>query len=74
MHDAGLAARVAAAEKLLREHGFDGARLRPAGHESEIAAVTAPPSEIARLAQLAPEIKALGFRYVTVDVTPEPAE
>ncbi|HEY8483185.1 MAG TPA: hypothetical protein VIL13_01145 [Longimicrobiales bacterium] len=60
--------RIAQAERLLREHGIEGARVSAAGHQSEIAAVEVSAAHIARLVELAPEIKALGFRYVAVDL------
>ncbi|HEX7050293.1 MAG TPA: hypothetical protein VF188_08845 [Longimicrobiales bacterium] len=66
-------ARAAAAERLLRDRGVIGARVSVAGHEREIAAIAAPPSEMARLAVLAPELKALGFRYIALELT-EPVD
>lgn len=60
--------RAAAAERLLRERGIPGARVSAAGHEDEIAAVVAPARCAARIAELAPEVKALGFRYVALDL------
>lgn len=66
---AGLAAdrRAAAAERLLSEHGVRASRVDAAGHRGEIAAVSAPVRELERLRGLAPEIKALGFKYVALD-------
>jgi len=61
-------ARVAAAERLLAEHGLAGVRVRTAGHEREVAAIAAPPSALARLAELAPAIRSLGFRYVALEL------
>ncbi len=44
------------------------------GHEGDVAALSVPTEHLARLAQLAPEIKALGFRYVAVELMPEDAQ
>ncbi len=66
-------ARIAAVERLLRERGIEGARVRAAGHNAEIAAVEAPVAAAGALTALAPEIKALGFRYVALDLTPREA-
>lgn len=63
--------RVAAAERLIRERGISGAVVRAAGHQAEIAAVEAPRDAVAALTALAPEIKALGFRYVALELIPE---
>jgi PP-loop superfamily ATP-utilizing enzyme len=60
--------REVAAERLLAEHGLAGVRVRTAGHEREVAAIAAPPSALARLAELAPAIRALGFRYVALEL------
>ena len=55
--------RVREAERLLAERGVTGARVSVAGHERDIAAVVAPPETFgARLVELAPAIRALGFR------------
>lgn len=60
--------RVRDAERLLAEHGVTGARVRIAGHEREIAAVAAPPDAFPRLVELAPALRALGFRYVALEL------
>ena len=60
--------RVEAAERLLAEQGVSGARVRVAGHEREVAAVVAPPATFARLVELAPAIRALGFRYIALEL------
>lgn len=57
-----------AAEALLHEHGLTGARVRAEGHADEVAAVSAPPEAVSTLVELAPAIKALGFRYVALDL------
>lgn len=61
-------ARAAAAERLLAEAGIGGTRVRAAGRVGEIAAVEAPPGCVARVRELAPRIRALGFRYVALDL------
>ncbi|HET9984820.1 MAG TPA: hypothetical protein VFQ38_14580 [Longimicrobiales bacterium] len=60
--------RLAAAEEVLRREGVVGARVSAAGHQREIAVVEVEADALARLAELAPEIKALGFRYVAIDL------
>ncbi len=61
--------RVAAAEALLRELGFEGCRLRD--HET-IARIEVAPADIGRLTghreRLVRELKALGYTYVAVDL------
>lgn len=57
--------RVAA---LVEAENIDADGVRVAGHEREIVVIEARPSNAFRLASLAPEIRALGFRYVTVDL------
>ncbi|MBL7140518.1 MAG: ATP-dependent sacrificial sulfur transferase LarE [Planctomycetes bacterium] len=61
--------RVAAAEKLLRELGFQGCRVRD--HET-IARIEVAPADIGRLVEhrerLVRDFKTLGYAYVTVDL------
>lgn len=64
----GAGAPVERAAALLREAGVE-AEVRGAGREGEIAAVTASPGALERLREVAPEIRALGFRYVALDLT-----
>ena len=64
--------RVAAAERLLAAHGV-AAQVEVEGHEQEVAAVRVPESAWARLLgedglRIAEEVKALGFRYVALDL------
>jgi hypothetical protein len=47
---------------------MDGARARAGGPENEIAIIAAPLSHAPRLAALAGQIRALGFRYVAFDL------
>jgi hypothetical protein len=65
--------RAAAAEALLRARGLAGATVRADGPEGEIAAIRLPESGPGALlgadgAAAAAEIRALGFRYVAVDL------
>ena len=67
--------RAGHAERLLAVRGFEGARVSVEGHEREIAAVRVPADAWERLAgdegvRLAAEVKALGFRYVALDLAP----
>lgn len=57
------------AEALLRANGLDEVRVTAVGQPPEIAAVQAPVALAARLAELAPAVRALGFRYVALDLT-----
>jgi hypothetical protein len=45
-----------------------GRGVRAAGHAQDIAVIAAAPAEAAQLAALGTEIRALGFRYVTIDL------
>lgn len=68
--------RVVRVERLLAVHGFAGARVTAEGHEHEIAAVRVPAGVWERLAgdegaRVAGEVKALGFRYVALDLAPD---
>jgi hypothetical protein len=56
------------AERLIRGRGIEGAIVRAVGLDGEIAAIRAPSECIGRLKELAPEVKALGFRYVAFDL------
>lgn len=59
--------RIGAAEAILAREGLPG-KVSVAGHAGDVAAVIVPPEHLARLAELAPELKALGFRYVAIDL------
>lgn len=59
---------LSAADRLLEDRGFTSARAGVAGARGEILVVEAPAPDIVGLAELAPELKALGFRYVAVDL------
>ncbi len=59
--------RLAEARALLARERL-GARLGVAGADDEILAVRASPSQRATLARLAPELRSLGFRYVTIEL------
>ncbi len=59
--------RVEAVRRLLERAGVDG-RARVAGGDGEIVAVRARVEMRERLAELAPEIRTLGFRYVALEL------
>ena len=66
--------RVAEAERVLAGHGV-AADVSVEGHEREIAAVRVAEDAWARMlgdegAVIAAEVKALGFRYVALDLAP----
>lgn len=72
--------RIGRAERVLAAHGVFGAAVTVEGHEREIAAVRVPDGAWGRMmgdegAAIAAEVKALGFRYVALDldVDDEPA-
>ncbi len=72
--------RIAAAERLLAGHGV-AADVSVEGHEREIAAIRVADDAWTRMlgedgAAIAAEVKALGFRYVALDldVDGEPAD
>lgn len=75
-----MTAREAEAARLLGELGLPGARLRVCGQEGEMVAVSVPEPQWARLVlgeegrALSARLRALGYRYVTVDLEPPPAE
>ncbi len=60
-------ARVGAIEAILAREGIAGSAA-VAGFAGDVAAVRVAPEALARLAELAPEIKALGFRYVALEL------
>jgi PP-loop superfamily ATP-utilizing enzyme len=70
-------ARPAAAESLLHEHGVTGARVTAEGPEREIAAVRVAGPQWERMmaaesATVVTAIRALGFRYVALDLLEAP--
>jgi PP-loop superfamily ATP-utilizing enzyme len=72
--------RIPQAERVLATHGVYGAEVSVEGHEREIAAVRVPDGVWERMmgddgAAIAAEVRALGFRYVALDlsVADEPA-
>ncbi|MDQ3521011.1 MAG: hypothetical protein M3434_01555 [Gemmatimonadota bacterium] len=65
--------RIVAAERVLAAHGLAGASLEAAGHTGEIAALAVPGAEWERLIgpegqRLSEGLRALGFRYVALDL------
>jgi glutathione synthase/RimK-type ligase-like ATP-grasp enzyme len=61
--------RAARAQALLRRHGLHDAVVSTAGAAAEVAAIQAPPETAATLRRLAPALRALGFRYVALDLS-----
>lgn len=66
-------------ELLLSQLGLGGVRVSAIGHEREIAALTVPPSHFERLlgeegARLSARLRALGFRYVALDLATAPED
>ena len=62
-----VAERSARATRLLREAGIE-AKVTAAGQQNDIAAVQAPAGQLERIAAHAPAIRALGFRYVALEL------
>jgi hypothetical protein len=62
--------RLRRARALLAREGIRG-HVSVAGAEAEILAVHADPAAREALARLAPEVRAFGFRYVTIDLGAE---
>ncbi|MGH7501870.1 MAG: hypothetical protein ACREL7_08950 [Longimicrobiales bacterium] len=63
-----IASPLDALEALLARNRIPHVRSSAQGPAAEIAVIEAPLSLAARLAELAPQIRALGFRYVTIDL------
>jgi len=61
--------RLGAVRELLEGAGLAGAGVAAAGHQREIAVIRAPRHAVPLLGALAPRIKALGFRYVALDLS-----
>ncbi len=59
--------RVRAVEEILAREGISG-QVQIVGHAADVAALTVALEHAPRLAELAPEIKRLGFRYVAMDL------
>jgi PP-loop superfamily ATP-utilizing enzyme len=69
-------ARAAQAEAVLAQLGVDGVTVEVAGQEREIAVLAAPEPQTeelldARRAAVVAKLKALGFRYVAMDLHPQ---
>ena len=65
--------RLLAGARLLAQHGLEHVSLEARGFQGEIAALGADPVALPQLQALVPRFKALGFRYVALDLLP-PAE
>jgi hypothetical protein len=68
MVNGNVAGRLERVRQLFAEAGLTSATVDAAGQALEIAAVAAPVSELVRLRELAPAVKALGFRYVALEL------
>ncbi|MGK7313206.1 MAG: hypothetical protein ACN0LA_13285 [Candidatus Longimicrobiales bacterium M2_2A_002] len=64
------ASRVVEARRVLEAAGIH-APVRAVGIDAEIAAVTGSPELRGPLARVAPELRAVGFRYVALEVNHE---
>ena len=62
--------RMVRAERLLAHKGLSS-RVSVAGQHEDVLAVHAPFADLAQLRELAPELKALGFRYVALELNTE---
>jgi hypothetical protein len=60
-------ARVRAVEAILAREGIVGTAAA-VGHAHDIASLAVSPEHLPRLAEVAPEIKAVGFRYVALEL------
>jgi hypothetical protein len=60
--------RIEAARNLMDGRGLEGIRLSLAGNRREILALAAPPHLAGELAEIVPQLKALGFHYVALDL------
>jgi PP-loop superfamily ATP-utilizing enzyme len=65
--------RIAPAERILYEAGLPAVRVQVAGHENEVALLRVAAADRARVAagvdgELSRRIKALGFRYVALEL------
>jgi PP-loop superfamily ATP-utilizing enzyme len=65
--------RLAAAQRVLAEHGVHGAEVDVEGHEREIAALRVSEAEWERMmgpdgVRIAGAVKTAGFRYVALDL------
>jgi hypothetical protein len=60
--------RIEAARNLMDGRGLKGIRLSVAGNRREILALAAPPHLVGELTEIVPEVKALGFHYVALDL------
>lgn len=63
--------RLPRAERLLAEIGLNP-RLSLAGQDDDVLAIEADLAQLEQLRELAPDLKALGFRYVALELKTEP--
>ncbi len=59
--------RVRAVEAILAREGIRGTA-SAVGHAGDVASLAVSPEYLPRLAEVAPEIKAVGFRYVALEL------
>ncbi len=60
-------ARLRAVEAILAREGIVGTA-SAVGHARDVASLAVSPEHLPRLAEVAPEIKAVGFRYVALEL------
>lgn len=64
-------ARVRAVQAILAREGISGTA-SAVGHAGDVASLAVSPEHLLRLAEVAPEIKAVGFRYVALELVDSP--
>ncbi len=64
-------ARVQAVQAILAREGIMGTA-SAVGHAGDVASLAVSPEHLPRLAEVAPEIKAAGFRYVALELVDAP--
>ena len=67
MTESQAADREARAAAILEEEGLPW-RVRTAGPDGEIAAVSAPASQLEAVRGIAPRLRSIGYRYVALDL------
>ena len=60
--------RIAGAMSILAQAGVEAGRVEPGGAAGEIAVIIADVRFLSAISAVAPRIKALGFRYVALDL------
>jgi hypothetical protein len=62
--------RLPGVRALLEDNGI-AAEVAVAGHAADLLAIKTPVAELGRVRLLAPELRAAGFRYVTIELEME---